>query len=39
MEKLKELWGGIKSVWSDLSKGQKIFVGALIVFIVIEIIN
>ena len=39
MEKLKELWSGAKSIWTDLSKGQKMFVVALIIIIVIAIIN
>ena len=39
MEKLKELWGDVKSIWTDLRKSQKIFAIALIVIIVIAIIN
>ena len=39
MEKLKELWGDVKSIWTDLRKSQKIFTIALIVIIVIAIIN
>ena len=39
MEKLKGLWGEIKSIWTDLKKSQKIFVIALIGIIVIAIIN
>ena len=39
MEKLKELWDGTKSIWTDLKKSQKIFVVALVVIIVIAIIK
>ena len=39
MEKLKSLWGDVKSIWTDLRKSQKIFVVALVVIIIIAIIN
>ena len=39
MEKLKGLWDGIKYLWTELSKGQKIFIVALIIIIALAIIN